>query len=209
LLEDREGSLWVGTTQGLLRLNPKSNSTQFEVAQTYSTRNGLTHDWVTALLQTTDGRLWVGTNRGLNEFAPGPNGDAFQSYTNGEGLTTDEIQSLAEDSDGELWIGTESGGAMKLARSGFVSYAKIDGLANTRIASIFEDAAGELCVLSNHSGELFIQRFDGKRFLVIKPGLSEQVNYGWGWNQLVVQDSTSEWWLPTAQVSTVFLGWKA
>ena len=88
---------------------------------------------------------------------------------------------------------------MKLTRSGFASYAKIDGLANTRIASIFEDAAGELCVLSSHSGELFIHRFDGQKFLAIKPGLSERVNYSWGWNQLVVQDSTGEWWLPTAQ----------
>jgi len=199
LLEDREGSLWVGTTRGLLRLNPKSNSSQLMVEQIYTTRNGLTHDWVTSLLQTTDGRLWVGTNRGLNEFAPGLNGGAFQSYTNGEGLTTNEIQSLAEDSDGELWIGTESGGAMKLTHSGLSSFAKADGLANTRIASIFEDAVGELCVVSNHSGELFIHRFDGKRFLATKPGLSERVNYGWGWNQVVVQDSTGEWWLPTAQ----------
>ena len=199
LLEDREGRLWIGTTRGLLRVNPKSNSSQLVIEQTYTSRNGLTHDWVTSLLQTSEGRLWVGTNRGLNQFTPDLNGGAFQSYTNGEGLTTNEIQSLAEDSEGELWIGTESGGAMKLARSGFASYAKIDGLANTRIASVFEDAAGELCVLSNYSGELYIHRFDGKRFLMVKPDLSERVNYSWGWNQLVVQDSTGEWWLPTAQ----------
>jgi ligand-binding sensor domain-containing protein/signal transduction histidine kinase len=199
LLEDRAGRLWIGTTQGLVRLNPKSNSSQLGIEQTYTSRNGLTHDWVTSLLQTTDGRLWIGTNRGLNEFAPGLNGSAFRSYTNGEGLTTNEIQSLAEDSEGELWIGTESGGAMKLVRSGFTSYAKADGLANTRIASIFEDAAGELCVLSNHSGQLFIHRFDGTRFFAIKPGLSDRLNYGWGWNQLALQDSTGEWWLPTGQ----------
>jgi len=44
-------------TQGLIRLNPKSNSSQLVAKQTYTSKNGVTDEWVTSLLQTSDGRF--------------------------------------------------------------------------------------------------------------------------------------------------------
>ncbi len=201
LLEDRDGRIWVGTTLGLGQLPAESDSGRVVVAETYTTNDGLAHNWITSLLQTADGRLWVGTVGGLSEWAPDAKqrDKIFRSYTNAQGLSDKGVQSLAEDADGEIWIGTESGGAMKVARSGFATYTEADGLRNTRIASIFEDRAGELCVISSRTGELLIHRFDGRHFTVTKPNSSRQINYGWGWNQIAFQDSTGEWWVPTIE----------
>jgi ligand-binding sensor domain-containing protein/signal transduction histidine kinase len=201
LLEDRDGRLWVGTTLGLCQLLPESDSRRVAVAHTYTTDDGLAHNWITSLIQAADGRLWVGSNGGLSEWAPDAKqgGQIFRSYTNAQGLSANEVQSLAEDGDGELWIGTESGGAMKVARNGFATYTEAEGLRDTRIASIFEDRTGELCVISSRMGELFIHRFDGRGFTVTKPNPPRSTNYGWGWNQIVFQDSVGEWWVPTIQ----------
>ena len=170
------------------------------VANTYSTNDGLAHNWITSLLQTADGRLWVGTNGGLSERAPDAkhHGQVFLSYTNAHGLSANEVQSLAEDADGELWIGTESGGAMKVARNGFATYTKTEGLRDTRIASVFEDRSGDLCVISSRAGDLFIHRFNGRGLTATRLN-PHGINYGWGWNQIAFQDSTGEWWVPTIQ----------
>ena len=65
LFEDRQGNLWVGTEEGLVRLKPN----QFSV---YTRQSGLTHNNVTSVLQDRDGGLWVGTwGGGLDELEGG------------------------------------------------------------------------------------------------------------------------------------------
>ena len=78
---------------------------------------------------TAEGELWVGTRRGLARYAPREGeGPQFVGYTTEEGLSDSGIISLGEDGAGNVWVGTESGGAMKIARSGILSYGVSDGL---------------------------------------------------------------------------------
>ena len=200
LLEDREGRLWVGTAFGLCQLvrDPKPHSSV--VARVYTTRDGLPHNIITSLYQSSDGKLWVGTGLGLSEFLPAKNKDGgrFHSYTSANGLGGEGVTTLAEDRDGNLWVGTYSGGAMRLAASGFTSYSQADGLGGISIASIFEDLAGELCVIN--AGNAFINRFDGRGFISAPLALPKGIsNWGWGWNQIMFQDSRKEWWMNTAE----------
>ncbi|MEM8962218.1 MAG: EAL domain-containing protein [Acidobacteriota bacterium] len=61
LLEDPDGSLWVGTfAHGLLIRSPDGSITHLRPSA-----NGLPDGPVWALVRTTDGKVWVGTGRGL------------------------------------------------------------------------------------------------------------------------------------------------
>lgn len=229
LLEDRDGRLWAGTTHGLCLLNAEFRISDFElrngksaipnavVAHIYTRKDfGLPSEWVLSLFQSSDGHLWIGLNHGLSKFIPSSRTEdqgrkldpsspviGFQSrtYTTAHGLSDNEIGALAEDREGNLWIGTTYGGAMKLARSGFVTYLKADSFDDTNVSSLVEDRAGELCVFTkNSSGQLFIYRFDGRRFIAARPDFPKRITYfGWGWNQIGFQDRTGEWWIATGQ----------
>jgi ligand-binding sensor domain-containing protein/signal transduction histidine kinase len=173
------------------------------VARVYTNKNGLPGNWINALFQSSDGHIWVGSANGLTEFIPTAKaGDqTFRTYTTDHGLSDRAIQALAEDRDGNLWIGTESGGAMKLAQNGFTTYGQADGLGEAGVGSIIEDQAGELCAITkDNSGKILIPRFDGERFSAIRPGFPKRITYfGWGWNQIGLQDHAGEWWVPTGQ----------
>ncbi|MBI3950904.1 MAG: hypothetical protein HY314_10680 [Acidobacteria bacterium] len=182
--------------------NPHSAIRNRVVARVYTTKDGLPSNWIHSLFQSSDGPIWVGSD-GLTEFIlTAREGDPkFRTYSTAHGLSDRAVQALAEDRDGDLWIGTESGGAMKLARNGFMTYDQADGLGETGIGSIFEDQAGELCAITkDRSGKILILRFDGERFSAIRPDFPKRIAYfGWGWNQIGLQDHTGEWWVPTGQ----------
>ena len=55
---DRVGSAWVGTDQGLVRLNPYNGAVLGQIA-------GLPSSRVLALSVDTGNKLWVGTTEGL------------------------------------------------------------------------------------------------------------------------------------------------
>jgi ligand-binding sensor domain-containing protein/signal transduction histidine kinase len=63
-LEDREGSLWIGTSRGVVRRLPGGEMVEHQLAPTGQP------DYVRALLQDKDGRIWVGHKFGLIAFMP-------------------------------------------------------------------------------------------------------------------------------------------
>lgn len=102
LLEDREGSLWLGTwTGGLAHLTTEG----FHVLPPDSAP---AHPNAHAVLRTTDGALWLGTHGGgLTRWGP----DGRRSWTTVDGLPSDKVLSLAEDRTGAVWAGTLEGAA--------------------------------------------------------------------------------------------------
>ncbi|RMG56375.1 MAG: hypothetical protein D6723_00495 [Acidobacteria bacterium] len=219
LLIDREGRLWVGHEAGLLVLQPDFASIANQKAkgkrqkaeseplaseihiQTstirkagdvrwYTTADGLVHNRVLALHQTSDGRIWIATAGGLTEY----DGQRFRRYTTAQGLSNKFVWQLAEDCDGNLWMGTRSG-AMKLTLNGFTTYDETDGLGHTRIHAIFENPAGALFVVS---GNWCINRFDGERFTSVEPKLPEDATYSWA-SQVGFLDRAGQWWLLTTK----------
>ena len=195
LLEDHDGGLWVGTRLGLAHLDATSKPTRV-----YSTKDGLPGARIESLLETSDGKLWVGTVEGLAEWTPSQpvDGREFRGYSVAQGLSARTVGALAEDRDGNLWIGTFGSGAMKMARNGFTTYTETDGAPS--VASLLESRQGEMCISYRTKDSLLMGKFDGRRFIPVRPAWPSQITYfGWGRGQAVVQDAAGEWWIATGQ----------
>ncbi len=72
----------------------------------YSSEDGLSHNYISQILQDRDGYIWISTWYGLNRF----DGNRFVNYTVRPGdysnLSHNRILSLSEDAAGYLWVTT-------------------------------------------------------------------------------------------------------
>jgi len=136
LAEDRAGSLWLGAVGGgLTRLSEG----RFRL---YTTRDGLSSDFVRCLLGDRDGKVWIGTRGGgVNLFQ----NERFTAYTTREGLPSDHILTLAEEGNGVLWIGTTKGLA-RFEQGRFTVYTTREGLPGDRVNAICVDSVGNVWV---------------------------------------------------------------
>jgi ligand-binding sensor domain-containing protein/signal transduction histidine kinase len=200
LLHDHAGRWWVTTRLGgFCSLVAKPHPDRRVVERCYSIADGLPHNDVRSILETSDGNMWVGTLLGLSEFGPVTAlGKLLHTYTEANGLSQSQIYKLAEDRDGNLWIGTQTGGVMKMARSGFTSYGEADGFrSGTTNYDVFETTRGELCVLTGTGSGGLIQRFDGQKFVATKLNLPNPAGPANFFLQHGLQARTGEWWLAT------------
>jgi ligand-binding sensor domain-containing protein/signal transduction histidine kinase len=133
LAEDRAGSLWLGAVGGGLT---RYTDGRFRL---YTTRDGLSSDFVRCLLVDRAGNLWIGTRGGgLNLFRD----ERFTAYTTRDGLPSDQVTTLAEDPTGGLWIGTSKGLA-RFAQGRFTVYTTRDGLPHDRVNALWPEASGD------------------------------------------------------------------
>ena len=202
VFEDRQGHLWIGTSLGLCLLATAPQPNHVLVDRVFAKANAaLPSDWVEAIFQSSDNRLWVALSGGLSEvlFADNDREPTFRSYTSAEGLGPLDLTDLAEDNEGNLWIGATAG-AMKLARNGFVTITEINGQRPFIVEGMLETQAGELCFLAGVNRKRVIVKNGEKGLSVVQPNFPRHITYfGWGFNQVGLQDRQGEWWLPTGQ----------
>jgi ligand-binding sensor domain-containing protein/signal transduction histidine kinase len=84
----------------------------------WQTQDGLPHNAVQAIAQTSDGYLWLGTARGLARF-DGVRFTVFDSK-NTPALKSPSIKALAAGKEGRLWLGTAESGVLEYRRGQFV-----------------------------------------------------------------------------------------
>ncbi len=81
----------------------------------FTIADGLSQNYVSAIIQDQIGYLWIGTKDGLNRY----DGYSFTVFYHIPGDTTslsnDDISLIKEGSDGVLWIGTNGGGLNRFA----------------------------------------------------------------------------------------------
>jgi signal transduction histidine kinase/ligand-binding sensor domain-containing protein/CheY-like chemotaxis protein len=102
ILQTRDGFIWFGTTEGLVRFDG-TRFTIFDKARI----SALKYNAVIALLEDRrDGSLWIGSyGGGLIHYSAGE----FHCYTIKDGLASNFVLALAQDPAGDLWIGTDRG----------------------------------------------------------------------------------------------------
>ena len=98
--EDASGMLWVGSTIGLYRFDPRSESaTRFGAAQ------GMANEEVRCLVPGEDGSLWMSTAVGISRFDP--RDVRFQNFDERDGLQSHDFTRRAcyGAADGRLYFG--------------------------------------------------------------------------------------------------------
>ncbi len=148
LLQDKEGFIWIGTTDGLFRYDGK----EFREYRTDNKdTNSISNNYIKCLYEDRHGDIWVGTARGLNRylteyerferFLKMGGGNRFEGENN--------IHGLAEDKDGFIWYGTYNGLFRLDAKSRdwlqFLPQVENPNSITDRIVwSVFEDKKGNL-----------------------------------------------------------------
>jgi ligand-binding sensor domain-containing protein/signal transduction histidine kinase len=134
LYADRDGTLWIGTRNGLAHFKDGR-------FRSWSKLDGLGSDLIGAMLRTRDGTLWVGTLGGLSY----QQGDGFRT------LPSAGVTALLADSGGTLWVATNGGGLARMQSGRTLRpVPTLAGLPRT-IFGMLEDGSGNLW-LSSRTG---------------------------------------------------------
>ncbi|MGL4596279.1 MAG: two-component regulator propeller domain-containing protein, partial [Bacteroidia bacterium] len=87
ITSDKKGDIWIGTTNGLNRFNPKS-----ETFWVYYEKDGIASDNIYAALQDDQGSIWLSHTKGISSFDPNEEGVVhFHNYGTPEGVQPGEF----------------------------------------------------------------------------------------------------------------------
>ena len=151
---DREGCLWMGCMQGLIKVDLLSGSQgrrpfKYEViSHKLDEPQSRIVDKISSFCQTHDGTLWLGSNGyGLYRLVKDtsdPNG-RFEALTTADGLAFAGVKGIVEDANGRLWVTTQNGLSVYDPNTrSFSNYFESEGLVNQHFYwnSAMRDASG-------------------------------------------------------------------
>ena len=148
--EDKDGVLWIGTGNGLNRMDRES-----EIFKHY-----LSGKRIVEIIEDQLGFLWIGTDgNGLYRF--NRTTEQFKVFKrdaqDATSLNNNKIKSIYEDSSGHIWIGTNGGGLNRFDRETetFTHYKETDGLPDNLVYGILEDGLGRLWLSTNNGLSCF------------------------------------------------------
>ena len=149
IAEDHQDNLWLGTRNGLVRMNKRTGRFKNFFLPEESQRI------IYTLYVSKDGTLWVGTDGGLSYF--NPKTERFHTYTPQNTWLIDEnghkqkisrysVKAIVEDQNGDLLIGTWSSGLMRFKRGTNIMYRYPSFNATNSAYSLFFDKHRRLWV---------------------------------------------------------------
>lgn len=137
IIQDRNGYLWMGTEEGLVRFDGQ----HFDVIDNKRVEQ-LKDNFINVIREAPDGSLWLGTfGGGVIHMDTADN--TFKTYTARDGLAGNEVRSMYIDGDRGLWIGMTHG-VSHLENGRFTNYDTGDGLPGNEVLSICRDKKGNL-----------------------------------------------------------------
>jgi len=145
VMEDREGSLWIGIGGvGLVRWLGRGRWEGWTEAE------GLSHDTIWSIQRDAAGTLWAATEDGLSRFDKSRG--CWQPWRDAA-LKTGRTLALASAPNGNLWVGQNPGGVIEIDAHSHraVAYGPAQGLTSSR----------ELALAMNMSGQLWAGSMDG------------------------------------------------
>jgi signal transduction histidine kinase/ligand-binding sensor domain-containing protein len=164
ILEDRDGGLWIGTTDRGLVHSHQGRNDGFEHS------DGLSSDFIEQMFEDREGNIWVATLDGLDRFRD----LAVPTITVKQGLSNATVKSVLAARDGSVWLATADGlnrwnqGRMMTYRKNrarstvgdtFKDVHEIDGtgLPDDATESLFQDAQDRIWV-STRNGVAFFEK---------------------------------------------------
>jgi diguanylate cyclase (GGDEF)-like protein len=138
IVEDADGTLWLGTRGGGLVRLPVNGA-----ASVLGRDEGLPDEVAAALLRAPEGFLWVGTRRGLSRLTWT---DGRPQWLPEPGMPIVSVVDLALDRAGRLWAGTLDAGVLMRENGQWRQYGVAEGLASEVASRVRADPAGALWI---------------------------------------------------------------
>lgn len=175
--EDNEGDLWIGTRQGLDKLDRKQQLFSHFDSELYDDR-GLSNESIWSLYKDQQGNMWIGTYfGGVNQFHPKSTTFISHNLRNGVYATRPfpVISEIVPHRPHTFFLCTEGDGLLHY-NSQDKTYSEIASLKNENIKTAYYDREKEKLYLGIHLGGLAIldlQSGQLKKFSQIRPELSQ------------------------------------
>jgi ligand-binding sensor domain-containing protein/signal transduction histidine kinase len=178
LLSADDGTVWVGTTNGLIRLKADQQ-------HLLTVKDGLADNSIFSLAESSDGSLWVGTKNGFTRMRKGET----ENFRTNQGLSQSTVFALHEDREGDLWVGTKHG-LNQFMDGRAVPFTASEGLPSNETGPVLQDHNGTIWVGTLDAG---LGRFDGRRVSVVttKEGLLSDSIYA------LAEDEKGDLWIGT------------
>ena len=161
LLRDRDGGLWIGTTQrGLIHVHHGRTDV-------FTAESGLSGNIIAGLFEDREGNIWVSTAGGLDRFRELP----VTTVSTKQGLSSDSVDSVLATTDGSTWIGTRDG-LTRWQKGQTTIFRKADGLPDDMVQSMYQDHAGRIWVFTGHG----LAWFNNGRFVSVDGVPSTEVS---------------------------------
>lgn len=134
---DKQGNLWVGTSDGAFSLNPSTGETHY-----YGTQNKLPHNNIYDILADKSGQVWFATHTNRVAIFNGKDIETKDVTDHGE---IPNITCIAQDKEGKnIWLGTDGSGLYRYDGKTFKQYTKADGLQSNFVYQLLIDHYGQV-----------------------------------------------------------------
>jgi diguanylate cyclase (GGDEF)-like protein len=112
LFRDHRGRLWIGTENGLNRLDADGKLTRFVFAS--GDNNSMGPGGMTSIIEDRRGRIWAGANGGPLDVLEEERNGSMRIHRIGlaDGMPHENVDGLAEDARGRIWASTDKGIAL-------------------------------------------------------------------------------------------------
>ena len=192
-LAETPGAIWAGTETNLLRFGIDPQSGEARISAQYNRSHGLPSAY-TVDVRVWRGAIWAATFQGLARQLPSGRWQAIDLDPSIRGLP---LAILATDRLGNLWVGIDGGGAVRVSDSGIAGFSEREGLGVRRVWAVFEDRNGNLMAVTKDETHYYLNRFDGDRFVPIRPHAPSGISWSWSWSQIALESRSGDWWLTT------------
>lgn len=150
IYEDKSGTLWCGTWQGLYQIELTNSEVNFRFVNIGIPIREAKSYVVRTLLEDKKDALWIATDNGLYRlFRDG----RVEHFTKRHGLISERLMGIIEDQEGALWVGDRVGGLCQIVSEPDGNrpivtryYAGRDGLECSWLSSLFASSDGRFWV---------------------------------------------------------------
>ena len=190
LMQSRDGYLWFGTQEGLVRFD----GLRFTVFDRTNARE-MKSSWIRFLLEDEDGGIWISyPTRGTG--AARVKDGILRGFSTKDGLRNDNVDFVYRTRDSSKWFIHGAWGITRYKNGAMTTFGHAEGLPSDTVFAVSDDAKGNLWFATPQG----IVRYDQKSYTLFSTSNGLPKNRVWWINNrgsCIFEDSRNNIWMAT------------